>query len=184
MDGVIETFGSHRLLSFDRDPATREPTVEIAHEALLGAWTRLRGWIGDARDDIRTQRQLMSAATEWETAGKDESFLLRGARLEQIVSWAETTDVALSSTDHEYVRASVDRREDERAAEEVRRSREVALERRSVKRLRGMVAVFAVAALVAGLLTVIAKNEGSRAERESRIARARELAAASVASLE
>ena len=39
MDGVIETFGRHRLLSFDRDPESREPTVEIAHEALLSAWS-------------------------------------------------------------------------------------------------------------------------------------------------
>ena len=42
MDGVLDAFGRHRLLSFDRDPATREPTVEIAHEALLGAWDRLQ----------------------------------------------------------------------------------------------------------------------------------------------
>lgn len=32
---VIDTFGEHRLLSFDRDPITRGPTVEVAHEALL-----------------------------------------------------------------------------------------------------------------------------------------------------
>ena len=53
MDGVIETFGRHRLLSFDRDPDTREPTVEIAHEALLREWARLREWIEDAREDLR-----------------------------------------------------------------------------------------------------------------------------------
>ena len=32
---VVDTFGRHRLLTFDREPSTREPTVEIAHEALL-----------------------------------------------------------------------------------------------------------------------------------------------------
>ena len=50
MDAVIDAFGRHRLLSFDRDPSTREPTVEIAHEALLRAWARLRGWIDEARE--------------------------------------------------------------------------------------------------------------------------------------
>ena len=35
---VVDTFGRHRLLTFDREPSTREPTVEIAHEALLSAW--------------------------------------------------------------------------------------------------------------------------------------------------
>ena len=38
MDAVIDAFGGHRLLSFDRDEASREPTVEIAHEALILAW--------------------------------------------------------------------------------------------------------------------------------------------------
>ncbi|MGH2539600.1 MAG: hypothetical protein ACRDGK_03680, partial [Actinomycetota bacterium] len=49
IDIVVDTFGRHRLLTFDREPSTREPTVEIAHEALLSAWGRLRTWIDDAR---------------------------------------------------------------------------------------------------------------------------------------
>ena len=53
IDLVVDTFGRHRLLTFDREPSTREPTVEIAHEALLGAWGRLRTWIDDAREDLR-----------------------------------------------------------------------------------------------------------------------------------
>ena len=36
MDGIIETYGRHRLLSFDRDPDTREPTVEIATKRCCG----------------------------------------------------------------------------------------------------------------------------------------------------
>jgi WD40 repeat protein/DNA-binding SARP family transcriptional activator len=184
MDGVIEAFGRHRLLSFDRDPATREPTVEIAHEALLGAWTRLRGWTADAREDIRTQRQLMSAATEWATAGRDGSFLLRGARLAQIASWAEATKLALSSNEHEYLRESIAERDEERTNEDARRNHEIALERRSVRRSRALVAVFAVAALIAASLTFVAKRESGRAEHESRVATARELAAAAMANLD
>ena len=46
-----------------RSPAG--PTVEIAHEALLTEWTRLRDWIDDARSDIRSQRRLAVAAAEW-----------------------------------------------------------------------------------------------------------------------
>ena len=36
---VIDAFGSSRLLSFDRDPRSGTPTVEVAHEALLGVWS-------------------------------------------------------------------------------------------------------------------------------------------------
>jgi WD40 repeat protein/DNA-binding SARP family transcriptional activator len=184
MDGVIEAFGSPRLLSFDRDPTTREPTVEIAHEALLGAWTRLRGWISDARDDIRIERQLASAAGEWEAGNRDASFLLRGARLEQLADWADLTSLALTDVVVAYLDSSTRLSDQERDVEQSRAAKERTLERRSVRRLRGIVAALAVAALVAGVLTAVATGQSNRAEREARIAAARELAAASIASLE
>jgi WD40 repeat protein/DNA-binding SARP family transcriptional activator len=184
MAGVIDAFGRHRLLSFDRDPSTREPTVEIAHEALLAVWARLHTWIGEARDDIRTERQLSTAAREWLTSEEDESFLLHGTRLEQISTWASTTTIGLSPTDETFLRASITRRNEEIAREQARKDRETATLRRSTNRLRLLVAVFAVAALVAGSLTVIARNQSIRAERESRMATARELAAAVIANLE
>ena len=184
MAGVIDTFGRHRLLSFDRDPSTREPTVEIAHEALLAVWARLRTWIEEARDDIRTIHQLSAAANEWVAAEEDESFLLHGTRLEQLSTWADATTIGLSPTDETFLRASIARRNDQRLREQTRMDREAATQRRSTNRLRLLVAVFAVAALVAGSLTVIARNQSQRAERESRIATAHELAAAAVANLE
>ncbi len=53
VESALDAYGRHRLLTFDRDPSTREPTVEVAHEALLEAWERLRGWIDEAREDVR-----------------------------------------------------------------------------------------------------------------------------------
>src|SRR5262249_23291969 len=38
----ITGFGASRLLSFDRDLRTGESTIEIAHEALLAEWQRLK----------------------------------------------------------------------------------------------------------------------------------------------
>jgi hypothetical protein len=69
---AIAAFGDARLLSFDRDPATRSPTVEVAHEALLRAWPRLRDWIEDSREDIRTHRRLHAAAAEWDEHGRGD----------------------------------------------------------------------------------------------------------------
>ena len=45
MRSVADRFVDARLLVSDRDPATREPTIEVAHEALLDRWPRLAGWI-------------------------------------------------------------------------------------------------------------------------------------------
>ena len=184
IDAVLDAYGRHRLLTFDREPSSRAPTVEIAHEALLDAWPRLSGWIDDAREDLRQDRRIARASAEWRAAGRDESFLLRGARLEQTESWARGTDLAIGRREREYVKASVDRHAEEQREEEVRREHEMQMERRSRARLRALVAVFAVAALIAGTLTIVATDQSERASRQAGIASARELAAASIANLE
>ena len=184
IDGVLDDFGRHRLLTFDRDPSTREPTVEIAHEALLDAWGRLRGWIDETREDLRQERRLARGAAEWRASDRDPSFLLRGVRLEQVASWKATTDLAIGERERAYLKASLDQRDKEQEDEDERRRREARLERRSRTRLRALVALFAVAALVAGGLTIVATNQSERASREATIARARELASAAVVNLE
>ncbi len=188
---TMDTYGRHRLLTFDREPATREPTVEIAHEALLVAWTRLRVWIDDAREDLRQDRRLSRAAGEWRGSDRDPSFVLRGARLEQVETWAAATDLAIGRPEREYMKASVDVRDREMEEERARRAREERTERRSRSRLRALVAVLAVAAVVAATLTVLATGQRGRADREAtkaqdeaRVATARELANAAVSNLE
>ncbi|MCK2220447.1 protein kinase [Actinomadura sp. ATCC 31491] len=180
MEAAIDAFGAARLLSFDRDPDTRAPTVEVAHEALLREWTRLRGWIDAAREHVRTERRLAAAARDWLGAGRDDSFLVTGSRLDQWEAWRNTSGLALTPDQHDFLRASAAERDRARAQEEHRRARERALERRSVRRLRGLVAVLATAAITAAGLTVFATGQRERAEAEARRAAARELAAAAV----
>ena len=79
---VADALGDARLLVFDRDPATREPTVEIAHEALLRAWPRLRGWLDEDREDLRIHRHLTGNCSAWLASGRDHGELYRGGRLE------------------------------------------------------------------------------------------------------
>jgi WD40 repeat protein len=181
---AVDAYGRHRLLTFDREPATREPTVEIAHEAMLGAWSRLRRWIDETRDDLRLDRSLATAAAEWRASDRDPSFVLQGNRLEQFESWLTGTDLAIAVEEREFLKASVDRREHERAEEAERRAKEERLERRSHTRLRALVAVFAVGLLVVSTLTVIAVQRGTEASEQSRVAFARELAGSSIANLE
>jgi DNA-binding SARP family transcriptional activator/WD40 repeat protein len=184
MDSALDAYGRHRLLTFDRDPATREPTVEVAHEALLGAWERLRGWIEDAREDVRMYRRLSEAAREWERNGREPSFLVSGSRLDQFESWGSATNLALGLEERAYLSASVARRDEERAAEATRSLRERTLERRSVKRLRALVLALTAAALVAGTLTAIALNRNASAQRASSLAAGRELLAGAAKNLD
>ena len=183
MEAVITAFGKHRLLSFDRDPETRGPTVEVAHEALLRAWMRLRGWIDAAREDVITHTRLSGEAAEWERGGRDPSFLLRGSRLAHLEGWAGSTTLALSAAERSFLADSVAAGEAQEAGERTRAERERDLERRSVRRLRGLVAVLAAAALVASTLVVVAVSQRSNARDQASIAQARELAAAADANL-
>jgi DNA-binding SARP family transcriptional activator/ABC-type glycerol-3-phosphate transport system substrate-binding protein len=164
MNAVIETFGRHRLLSFDRDPETREPTVEIAHEALLGEWDRLRDWIDASRDELRLHAWIAAAAAEWDRGGRSVDDLPTGTRLAQAEEAARGDSIAMTETERTYVEAGVTRREAERAAERARHEHQVRLERRSVRRLRALVAVLAVAALIAATLTAVAVDRSREAE--------------------
>ncbi|MBI1880098.1 MAG: hypothetical protein HYR94_18075, partial [Chloroflexi bacterium] len=125
IQNVIDLFGKHRLLTFDRDPITRGPTVEVAHEALLREWGRLREWLDASRADIRLQRLLASAAAEWIEANQDEGFLLRRARLDQFAGWAASTQLALTQDERAFLEASLAARQARRAEEEARQRREL-----------------------------------------------------------
>ena len=166
VDEVVTAFGDYRLLTFDHDPITRGPTVEIAHEALLREWGELKVWLNESRDDIRLQRQLSAAAHDWQSASRDESFLLRGARLNQFDGWADETALALTPDEWNYLEASRDAYEQAQAAEAERLEREDKLRQRSQAFLRGLVAVLLVAVAVAAILTALAVSSANDADRE------------------
>ena len=126
---VITRYGRYRLLTFDHDPATRGPTVEVAHEALIREWGRLGTWLDDSRDDIRLQRLMAQAALEWREAGQDDGFLLRDARLDQFEGWAENTKIALIEQEQTFLEASL-------TAHKKRQSEEAARERRELETLQ------------------------------------------------
>ena len=150
MDDIIDTYGASRLLSLDNDPSTRRPTVEVAHEAILREWDRLRGWLNDSRDDIRQERAVSRAAGEWKQHHRDVSYLLRGARLEQVEKWIDTSNLMQTSLEQDFIAQSLKQRDKEQQAEIERQAREAQLERRSQNFLRGLVAVFAIATILSG----------------------------------
>src|SRR5438309_10218432 len=86
-----------RLLSFDREPLTRTPTVEVAHEAILTQWDRLRMWIEERREDLLLHRRLAEAVEEWQDARRDPEYLPHEGRLAQFETWAGATDLALTA---------------------------------------------------------------------------------------
>lgn len=183
VDEVIDAFGRARLLSFDRDAVTGEPTVQVAHEALLARWERLATWIDEERDDLRVRRRLADAAAEWTLAGRDPGFLLAGSRLDMFASWAATTDLRLNPPERELLDASLAERRSLDDAAAAHAAHERAVERRSATRLRALVGVLTVAVLVVTGLLVAVYGQGEASREQAEIAAARELAAGSIGSL-
>jgi WD40 repeat protein/uncharacterized membrane protein len=127
----------------------------------------LREWLDESRADIRMGRVLGNAAAEWQEAEQDASFLLRGSRLDQFEAWADSTDMALTQLEGDYLEASLVERRVREAAEAERLAREAATERRSRNFLRALVVVFALAAIVAVGLTIFAFNQQGIAQSEA-----------------
>jgi DNA-binding SARP family transcriptional activator/serine/threonine protein kinase len=97
VDEALEAFSAARLLTYDRDPVTRTPTVEIAHETVIGRWTRYRVWLDEARADLLAHRRLSAAATTWAAMEEDPSFLLIGGPLASALEVASADRVNLNA---------------------------------------------------------------------------------------
>ena len=175
---VIAAFGAARFLTFDHDPLSRAPTVEVAHEALLREWPRLRGWLDAARADLRLQRRLAQEAAEWEQAGRADDYLASGARLGQYEALAQGEAITLTERERGYLAAGLARRDRQALEERERQARELAqaqalaeeqrqrteAQRRAARGLRTLVGALTVFLLVAGGLAAFAVGRQREAE--------------------
>lgn len=141
--GVVNRFISARLLT------AGEGTIEISHESLITAWPRLAEWLARDRAGLRLHRQLTQSANAWAQTSRDEGQLLRGVRLEAIADWARDRDhrAECNETEVRFLDASVQRAQDERAAE-----------RRRTRRTQQAAALIGVLALAAVVLAVVTLN--------------------------
>src|SRR5687768_2445384 len=123
-----ETNTTHTLLKVLADArliVTSEDTVEVAHEALIREWPRLRSWLEDNREGLRLHRQLTEAAQEWDSLNREPDLLYRGARLTQVQEWAEMHADEMNQLEREFVDASISWAQQEAVEREAQRQREL-----------------------------------------------------------
>jgi basic membrane lipoprotein Med (substrate-binding protein (PBP1-ABC) superfamily)/DNA-binding SARP family transcriptional activator len=156
MESVIDQFGRQRFLAFDRDHSSGAPTVEVAHEALLWEWARLRGWIEDGRQDVKRRVALDAAVVEWANAELDDDYLLAGNRLAEYERWQASTSMSLTAREQQFLAASLTRRDKVAATESARSAREAELGRRARRSWWGLVAGAAAIAMVIAVVAVAA----------------------------
>ncbi|PIM69169.1 hypothetical protein CTU88_29670 [Streptomyces sp. JV178] len=143
-----------RLLTSDDDG------VQLAHEALITSWPRLREWIDADRERLRHHRQLTDAARTWLEHDRDPGTLYRGTRLaraEELFASDDDEDGdydGLTSEETAFLVASADQRAtEERTATRARR--------RSRTLMASLCAVLAVA-LVVGLTAVRLRQDSEK----------------------
>ncbi|MGH3903981.1 MAG: AAA family ATPase [Pseudonocardiaceae bacterium] len=159
---LAQRLATTRLLVTGRDAEGRE-TVELAHEALVDGWVRLRGWIDADRDFLAWQEQFDRQLKQWESTKGDQGAFLRGVALAAAEEWLRSRPADISVAGRRYVEVSQTR------------------QRRDVRRWRVVTAVLTVLVLTAGALTGVALNRGNQLQRELNSAVARALGEESLA---
>jgi WD40 repeat protein/DNA-binding SARP family transcriptional activator len=147
---VLGALTASRLLTIS------DGAVEVAHEALLSEWPRLRGWLDDDMQARRLREHLSAAAGEWDASGRDAGELYRGARLSSALDWTGEHEAELNQVERDFL-------SDSRAAGELEAERE----RRTNRRLRGLLlgaSALLALALLAGVLALFAREHAKDAE--------------------
>jgi WD40 repeat protein len=160
---VLAVLVTARLVTTDTDGA------EIAHEAVLHAWPRLRAWLEEDRAALLARQHLEDAARAWEQAGRQDADLYRGTRLEAADQAArEQSRVAgtLTAVAQAFLDASLRRRDADR--------REA---RRRTVRLRAAVSAIAALILVAAIAGGYSASQHQQAIQNAAVVHSTDLAA-------
>jgi WD40 repeat protein/DNA-binding SARP family transcriptional activator len=153
-EGVTEVLA---VLADDRLVTIGEGEVEVAHEALLREWPRLRTWLDDDAEGRRLHRHVIQAAREWDSAGRDPAELYRGARLASTLDWTAGHEDELNACEREFLAES-------RAASG-----------RSHRRLQALLAGLAALLALAVVAGVVALEQRGNARAEATAAEAQRL---------
>ena len=155
---AVDKLADARLLSVDSQ------TVEIAHEAIIQTWPRLRGWIDETRDALRTRQRIDRAAVEWDGQERNPALLYRGTPLDAALEWADAAPDQVSALDRDFLETSEGvRRAEQEEAEAVARRRQ---------RVRwvaiGALATLTAAAVIATLVALVALQRSRADARHAR----------------
>jgi len=104
---VLDRLAQARLLVVGQTGT--EKTVEVAHEALLRKWPRLRGWIDEEREFLVGKNQLERSFEDWQHAEglmKTEA-LLQGLQLTRARHWIINHAVGLSEAERNFIQESI-----------------------------------------------------------------------------
>jgi WD40 repeat protein/class 3 adenylate cyclase len=153
VQAVLTRFTRDRLLT------ANDGTVEVAHEALIREWPRLRSWLEEDVQGRQIRGHLTQSAKQWAERNRDQADLYRGTRLSVTLDWAAHHGRELNDLEREFLSES--RENSELEAER---------QRRANRRLRGLLvgtAIFLVLALLAGSLALVQRSHAREAQKKA-----------------
>jgi signal transduction histidine kinase len=116
---LIRKLSDARLVVTDRDPTGQE-IVEVAHEALIQDWERLRAWMAKDREFRLWQERLRTALHQWEETVRDEGALLHGVPLAEAMEWLSARGDDLNEAERDFIQAGQEQQlREERRLEEL-----------------------------------------------------------------
>ena len=161
---TIQKLASERLVITDCDGGSGQVTVEIAHEALIRRWQRLRRWIDADREFLRTRERIAAQARLWQNEARPPDRLLPPGRpLAEGEDVLATRRADLDPDLIDYIEASA-------AAGRAKYDAERAAERRRTSRARKMAAALAILLLLAlagGGFALIARDQARQSAAEA-----------------
>jgi len=181
---ALERLVEKRLLVSHEEQG--ENVLEVVHDKLFAVWPKLSEWLRDDYDRLRAFRAFLTAAKDWNDAGRPEDRIVhRGTRLEAIEEVVgEARFSPTNEREGDYIAACQQLRtqERERMEAEERRERErladeAAAARRLTRRTLIGAAVAVLLALVAIVLYWQAEAARAAADRERRVALSRQVLA-------
>jgi hypothetical protein len=131
-------------------------------------WPRLRAWLDDDAAGVRILRHLTAAAAGWDSLGRPDGELYRGARLDVAMEWRAGAAPDLTEVETQFLDAS----EALRRSDADQLARRAAKEARQNRRLRASlsaaVAVLVVAVVAAGLAGV-SRADAARSRQDAEL---------------
>ena len=125
---VVRKLVVERLLVAGRDPATGQPTLEVAHETLIQAWPRLHRWVKEYKPFIQWYDSELAPFLQRWVDRQRQDLLFPKTMLPLAQAWLKRYPALLEGQPADYIRASIKKVEAERAAQKRQRQR--------IKRLR------------------------------------------------
>ena len=106
---VLTRWTNARLLTSHRDQERGQDLIDVAHEALIRKWGKIRIWMDEDRETARLLGGLRKAANDWRRQDRHPDYLLQGAPLTRIETLTPCQSGDLGALEQEFLRSSLRR---------------------------------------------------------------------------